>query len=273
MSSVLITGSAGGIGRALTARFQQAGWTVHASERSGPGLTLDVTNEASVLAAKAQIGVPDVVINNAGLGLLAPMAETPDEQLARQLDVNVRGLARVTRAFVPEMCRRGKGRVINVGSLAGVSVLPWFGAYAATKFAVEAMTDALRLECQPFGVEVVLIEPSVVGTAFVDAAVASLRASAEQSLWSDALEYSVAHARALDPVQVSAQAVAEVIFQAASARRPKPRYRVGRLASLLVRLSAWLPTPLTDVLMRQVAGIRPHRAPSFPHTHPSRSVT
>lgn len=266
MKSVLITGAGGGIGTALTARFRAAGWVVHASERSGAGLTLDVTSEASVHAAKAAIGVPDVVINNAGIGLLAPMAELGDEELVRQFEVNVRGLARVTRAFVPEMCRRGHGRLINVGSLAGVSVLPWFGGYSATKFAVEAMTDALRLECRPFGVEVSLIEPSVVGTGFVEAALASLRSVGPQSQWRDAVAYSIAHARDLDPVQVTPDRVAEVIFRAATSRHPKARYRVGRLASWLLRLQAVLPTAINDLLLRRLGGLSVRRPPALPAT-------
>jgi NAD(P)-dependent dehydrogenase (short-subunit alcohol dehydrogenase family) len=161
VKSVLITGATGGIGKALVARFSGAGWRVHATDRKG-ALPLDVTSDESVSALREKIGVPDLVINNAGIGLLGPMAEIPDELIARQFDVNVRGLARVTRAFAPEMARRGNGRLINISSLAGVFTLPWFGAYAATKHAVEAVSDALRLELAPFGVDVVLIEPSIV---------------------------------------------------------------------------------------------------------------
>lgn len=259
--SVLITGAGGGIGRALVARFTAAGWTVHASERKSATLPLDVTDDASVLAARAQVGVPDVVINNAGLGLLGPMAELPDEVLARQYDVNVRGLARVTRAFAPTMARRGHGRIINVGSLAGVLTLPWFGAYSATKYAVEAVSDALRLELAPFGVPVVLVEPSVVGTGFVDAAVASLEQARANSTWHAALAHTLANKDVLASVAVTPEQVAEVVFRAATTRRPRARYRVGALASLLLRLAALLPTGLRDRLLRGLVGLhRPARA-------------
>ena len=252
MSSVLITGAGGGIGQALVARFTKAGWTVHASERRGPGLELDVTSDESVQNARARIGVPDVVINNAGLGLLRPMAETSDELIVRQLDVNVRGLARVTRAFVPDMCRRRHGRVINVGSLAGVFTLPWFGSYSATKHAVEAMSDALRVEVAPFGVHVSLIEPSIVGTGFVDQAVTSLERAAPGSLWHDAIQQTLAGRAAFSAVQITPEQVAEVIFSAATARRPKARYRVGFWASLGLRIAALLPTRLTDAVLRSL---------------------
>lgn len=259
MSSVLITGAGGGVGRALAARFQQAGWTVHATERSGPGQTLDVTDDASVDAARARLGVPDVLINNAGLGLFGPMAELPDAQLVHQFEVNVRGLARVTRAFVPDMCRRGHGRVINVGSLAGVFTLPWFGAYAATKHAVEAMSDALRLEVAPFGVRVCLVEPSIIGTGFVDAAMASLERSAQRSLWTGPLQEALGLRRLFGSVQLSAEQVAEVVFRAAVSRAPRARYRVGALASLALRGLSLLPTGLVDAVLRTFTGLTPAR--------------
>lgn len=257
MKSVLITGAGGGIGRALVEVFTNAGWQVHASERRGPGLTLDVTNDDSVRLAKEQLGVPDVLINNAGLGLLAPMAETSDEAITRQFEVNVRGLARVTRAFVPEMIRRGHGRVINVGSLAGTFTLPWFGSYAATKHAVEAMTDALRLECAPFGVKVSLIEPSVVGTGFVDAAIDSLQRAAEHSAWRGPLLEGVRRQATFSLAQITPQQVAQVVFRAATTRAPRARYRVGRLASFVLRVASLLPTPVVDAVMRSFTGLTP----------------
>lgn len=263
MKTVLITGAGGGIGRALVQAFTAAGWQVHATERAGADAQLDVTSDESVRLARERFGVPDVLVNNAGLGLLAPMAETPDELLARQLDVNVRGLARVTRAFVSEMVRRGHGRVINVGSLAGTFTLPWFGAYAATKYAVEAMSDALRIECAPFGVTVSLIEPSVVGTGFVDTAVASLRRAADGSRWRSALVEAVRLRDRLSLVQVSPERVARAVLQAATVGKPRARYRVGRLASVALRLVSWLPTPLSDALLRSLTGLT-SPSPSFP---------
>lgn len=259
--SVLITGASGGIGQALVARFGAAGWRVIPTDRRDSELIMDVTDEASVQAARARVGVPDVVINNAGLGLFGPLAELPDDSLVRQFEVNVRGLARVTRAFVPDMCRRGSGRVINVGSLAGVFTPPFFGGYAATKHAVEAMSDALRLEVAPFGVQVCLIEPSVVGTAFVEASLASLGRAAVGSSWREPMLETVARRDAFRPVEMTAEQVAAVIFHAATARRPRARYRVGALASWLIRALGMLPTPLRDALLRAAGGLRKLPAP------------
>jgi len=157
------------------------------------------------------------------------------------------------------MARRGHGRIINVGSLAGVFTVPWFGASSATKYAVEAVSDALRLELAPFGVHVVLVEPSVVGTGFVDAAVASLAQAQASSTWRDALAHTLAHRDVLSTVTVTPERVADVIFRAATARAPRARYRVGALASLLRRGASLLPTPVRDRLLRALVGLRrPH---------------
>lgn len=270
MKTVLITGASGGIGRALVARFTAAGWKVIAGDRSGDGLTLDVTDEASVRAARQAVGAPDVLINNAGIGLLGPIAELPDELIARQFDVNVRGVARMVRAFAPAMCARRAGRIINVSSLAGVTSLPWFGAYAASKHAVEAVSDAMRLELAPFNVKVSIVEPSIVGTGFVDAAIESLERAAPSSAWEAELRATVARRSAFLPVTVTPERVADAVFHAATSRFPRARYRVGWLASLLIRAQALLPTFVTDALLRAMVGFgsRP-RAPLPSPTHTS----
>jgi len=269
--SVFITGATGGIGRELVRHFLQDGWTVFAGclepnpvlEPGAIAVPLDVTNDASVRAAREQVGVPDLLVNNAGIGLLGPIAELPDEALVRQFEINVRGLARVTRAFVPEMCRRGQGQVINVSSLAGVFTLPWFGAYSASKHAVESMSDALRMEVAPFGVRVSIVEPSIVGTAFVDHAVESLRRAAQHSQWSPALEQTIARKDSFSAVQLQPAQVAAVVLRAAKARRPSARYRVGALASWLLRLGALLPVPLLDAVLRALSGLDRKR-PTLP---------
>ncbi len=269
--SVLITGATGGIGRELVQHFLRDGWTVFAGcLESAPTLepgaivvALDVTSEASVQAARQKVGVPDLLINNAGIGLLGPIAELPDEAIVRQFEINVRGLARVTRAFVPEMCRRGHGQVINISSLAGVITLPWFGAYSASKHAVESMSDALRLEVVPLGVRVSIVEPSIVGTAFVENAVESLRRAAAHSQWSQALEHTIARKDAFSPVQLQPSQVAAVALRAANTKRPAARYRVGALASWLLRLGSLLPVPLLDAVLRALTGLSRKR-PALP---------
>ncbi|MFT3707564.1 MAG: SDR family oxidoreductase [Archangium sp.] len=254
MKTVLITGASGGIGKALVSRFTRAGWNVLACDRSGDGHRVDVTDEASVRALKQQVGTPDVLINNAGIGLLGPIVELSDDVLSRQLDVNVRGVARMVRTFAPGMCERGQGRIVNVSSLVGVTSLPWFGAYAASKHAVEALSDAMRMELAPFGVGVSIVEPSIVGTGFVDAAIASLEKSAPGSAWEQPLRNTVARKDAFLPITITPERVAEAVFHAATSRLPRARYRVGWISSWLIRCSAFLPSFVTDAIMRAMVG-------------------
>ena len=248
--SVLITGARGGIGQALVERFTRAGWSVVGTDRP----EVDVTREETLQALRERIPTPDVIINNAGIGLLGPMAELPDEVLARQLDVNVRGPARVVRTFASDLIARGSGRIINVSSLVGVFTLPWFGAYAASKHALEAVSDALRLELAPFGVHVTVVEPSIVGTGFVDTAVASLERAAPRSRWASWLRATVQRSGDFSLVTVRPEQVAETIFRAATARSPRARYRVGALASWAIRASRWLPTRWADAVLRALTG-------------------
>lgn len=268
MKTVLITGASGGIGQALVARFERAGWKVFACDRRGNGLHLDVTDEASVRSVRAEVGVPDVIVNNAGIGLLGPIVELPDEVLAKQFDVNVRGPARLARAFAPDMCARGHGRFINVSSMVGLFTLPWFGAYAASKHAMEAVSDAMRLELAPFGVKVAVVEPSIVGTGFVDAAIQSLERAAPGSAWEAPLRNTIASAGDFSFITVTPERVAETIFRAATARSPRSHYRVGWLGSLGIRAAKLLPAFVLDAILRAMVGFRAPSAPRLQRQTP-----
>jgi NAD(P)-dependent dehydrogenase (short-subunit alcohol dehydrogenase family) len=123
----------------------------------------DVTDEAGVTRAAAAIGELDALVDNAGIAIAAPLEFLPPEELTRQLDVNVVGQLRVLQAFMPAL-RRSRGRVVLMGSIGGRSALPFLGAYAMSKFALEAMADALRIELAPFGINVAIIEPGTIAT-------------------------------------------------------------------------------------------------------------
>lgn len=258
--SVLITGAAGGIGRLTVERFAAAGWTVFASDRALDGLprgerivpiVLDVTSDASVAAARAQLGVPDVIVNNAGVGLMGPITEMRDEDLQRMFDVNVLGPTRVARAFVPPMAARGSGRIVNVGSLAGICTIPFLGGYCASKHAVEAVTDAMRLELQPLGIGVSLVQPAVVNTGFVDRALASLNGCAAGSAsWRAPLQRTAALRATLARTELHPRTVADAVFRAATHRWPRARYPVGTLTVFLIRLMHLLPTFVSDAVLR-----------------------
>ncbi len=190
---VLITGCSSGIGRAAALSLHQAGFTVYATARqtsalaelSGLGLrtlALDVTDEESmtqaVAAVEADAGAVRVLINNAGYGLYGPVEQQPMAEIRRQFETNFFGLVRLTQLVLPGMRRQGRGRILNVSSMGGRITLPGGAFYHASKYAVEALSDALRMEVAQFGIDVVLIEPGPVKTPWNDVAAASLSTAA-----------------------------------------------------------------------------------------------
>ncbi|MEM9036715.1 MAG: SDR family oxidoreductase [Actinomycetota bacterium] len=182
MVSVLITGCSSGFGELAARSFAAAGHDVIATMRTpsrGEDLladaaaagwslrvvALDVTDQASIHAAKTEVGVPDVLVNNAGVELVAPVTGASDEEMLWQFEANVFGVARMLRTFVPDMRDRGAGVVVNVGSIAGLVGRPFAGFYAATKHALEGLSEALRFEVGRRGVRVHLIQPGQFPTA------------------------------------------------------------------------------------------------------------
>src|SRR5215831_11963858 len=186
---VLITGCSSGIGRAAAVSLHRAGLRVYATARrvdaladlAGRGITtmaLDVTDEASMTAAVAAVeadaGAVGTLINNAGYGLYGPVEQVPMAEIRRQFETNFFGLVRLTQLVLPGMRHRGEGRILNVSSMGGRITLPGGAFYHASKYAVEAFSDALRMEVAQFGIGVVLIEPGPVKTPWNDVAAASL---------------------------------------------------------------------------------------------------
>ncbi len=175
---VLVTGASSGIGRSCAEHLAARGMTVYGASRtlspdaklSFHGLRMDVTDDSSVHAAVQQIhekhGRIDVVINNAGNGIAGAVEETSPQEAMAQLDTNFFGVHRVCRAVLPMMRQQGDGVIINVSSLAGLLAVPYQAFYSASKFAVEGLTEALRMEVKPFGIRVALIEPGDFKTDF-----------------------------------------------------------------------------------------------------------
>ena len=176
---ILITGCSTGIGRELALRLAGSGYTVVATARrvealddlpAALKLQVDVTRTDSVNRAVdctlQRFGRIDVLISNAGYAIRGAVEEVPVEQVQQMFDVNVCGMIRMIRAVVPHMRERGVGRIINIGSVSGKLVTPANGAYSASKFALEALSDALRLELAPFGIQVALVEPGSINTPF-----------------------------------------------------------------------------------------------------------
>ena len=250
---VLITGCSTGIGRDLTQHLTQAGYTVVATARKAETLDdlpaalklpLDVTQPESIKQAVESVilrfGRIDVLVNNAGYGLRGAVEEISDEQAQRIFDVNVFGVIRMIRTVVPHMRKQKSGRIVNISSIVGKLSTPANGLYSATKFAVEALSDALRLELEPFGIQVVLVEPGAIQTNFMDTVQSHTQetfdnpASPYRTLYQQ-YEQATAEMSGHAP---GPEAVSRVIQQALEASRPKARYLAGvafsgRLALLL----------------------------------------
>src|SRR5690349_10754325 len=245
---VLITGATAGIGRTTALHLASRGHHVIATGRKSAELAklkaeatggrvdtllLDVTSLASITSAVSAVDALtggyglDVLVNNAGFGVLGPTAEISDSEMRRQYDTNVFGLMNVTRAFLPKMLDRRAGRIINVSSVGGRVTLPYFGVYNSTKFAVEALSDALRYELRPFGIDVALIEPGVIRTNFESTAATGL-----QGLTSGAYRNALAKydtmSKAADRLASNPIVVAKAIARAVSARRASARYVTPR---------------------------------------------
>jgi NAD(P)-dependent dehydrogenase (short-subunit alcohol dehydrogenase family) len=263
---VLVTGASSGIGRATAIEFARRGHLVFAAARreevladlaaTEPNIqpvSLDVTAAGSVRRAWAKIeaetggaGV-DVLVNNAGFALAGPVEVLTGKDVQRQFDTNVFGLLAVTRAVLPAMRARGSGRIINLSSMVGRVTFPGMGVYGATKYAVEALSDALRLEVAGFGISVVLVEPGFVATNI---------GAAEDGRPDGAAEVPAAYAAMVtsgtkyvaDQVAkgIPAAQVAAVIADAAQSRSPRARYLVpGKIKPLVAFLTA-LPDRLAD---------------------------
>ena len=236
---VLITGCSTGIGRHLAQRLTQLGYTVVATARKvetlddltvALKLQLDVTQTDSVNQAinltLQQFGRIDTLVNNAGYCMLGALEEVSEEQTQQVFDVNVFGALRMIRAVVPYMREQRTGRIINISSIAGKLSTPVNGTYAATKFALEALSDALQMELAPFGIQVVLVEPGAIKTRFDDTAQAHAQnillnpASPYRSLYKQGDQFA-ASMRKDEP---GPDIVSEVIERAMKAVTPKTRY-------------------------------------------------
>jgi NAD(P)-dependent dehydrogenase (short-subunit alcohol dehydrogenase family) len=270
--TVLITGCSTGIGRATVVRFATAGWRVVATARRQEAvadlaservatLALDVCDEAGMRAAVESVGRShggiDVLVNNAGYGMQAPVEEADLDDVRRQFETNVFGLVRLSQLVLPGMRERGWGRVVNVSSMGGRLTFPGGGFCHATKHAVEAISDALRLEVAGFGVAVVLVEPGPVLTEFGSTTIASIDAATTE----DAGPYAPFKQRlgqrlasAYDGrrsnLASSADDVAATIVKAVEARRPRARYVVGPVAHALLAGRRVLPDRAFDALIR-----------------------
>lgn len=248
--TVLITGSSSGIGRATALRFQQTGWSVAATMRSPEketelgklaGITLirlDVTSEDSIEAAIDEtikrFGGIDVVVNNAGYGLVGPFEASTPEQIRRQFETNVFGLMNVVRAVLPHMRERRAGVIINVASMGGRITFPLYSLYHGTKWAVEGFSEGLQFELEQFGIRVKIIEPGAIKTDFYDRSMDVMKKAG-------LVAYDSFVNRAMPNMQRAGEngpppsIVSEVIFKAATDGSNRMRYQAGTNGVLFLR--------------------------------------
>jgi len=281
---VLITGATAGIGRMTALHLAKLGHHVIASGRkpgelaklrdeaigelaklqaSGkPGgkldtLLLDVTSLASIAAAGTEVdaltngrGI-DVLVNNAGFGVLGPTSEISDSEMRRQYETNVFGLMNVTRAFLPAMMARRNGRIINVSSVGGRITLPYFGVYNSTKYAVESLSDAMRYELRPFGIDVTMIEPGVIRTNFEATAATNLQLLADGPFKVAVHKYEEM-SKSADRFASNPIVIAKAIARAVQARRPAARYVAPFSTNFVILFARLFPTRVWDWAMRKV---------------------
>ena len=273
---VVITGASTGIGAGCAIGCAQQGMTVFAGVRdlrAGEALQakegaaiiplqLDVTDDESIKRAadtvRQRVGGAGLagLINNAGIAIGSPLEVIPLSQLRKQLEVNVIGQIAVTQAFLP-LLRQAQGRIVNMGSIAGRGTIPMMGPYSASKFAMEALTDALRLELYPWGIHVSIIEPGAIATPIWDKSL-NTALDVEKDMPAGAkLLYEKAARQVREAVQEAAQraipvdAVVQAVLHALTSPRPKTRYLVGTDAKLRAFMAKWLPDRMQDWILKK----------------------
>ena len=267
---VLITGCSTGIGRAFAVEFAGRGHRVFASARrpetldeiEGPRLEvlrLDVTDPESIANAIATVieraGRIDIVVNNAGQPLFGPLAELPLESLRRVLDTNLVGLLAVAQAAFPFMADRGSGRIVNVGSVVGLLPTPWGGAYCTTKAAVHMLSEVLRLEVSPLGIDVIEVQPGGVESNIANRGVQGLEPYSERTSRYRSMAAAISKRASLSQVGATSAAAFASDVVAAILRPQAPRViRAGKGAHLAARL-ARLPGAVRDRVLTKRFGL------------------
>ena len=275
-TTILLTGASAGIGRDTALALARAGHHVIAAARRLPALEalaaeaggaitplqLDLDDPASIAAAMAEVdritagrGV-DALINNAGFATAGALAELSDRDLRGQFETNVFGLMTLTRAVLPAMLARGAGRIVNVSSVSGRIPAPILGAYHASKYALEALSDALRMELAPLGIQVVIVEPGTIRTEFAaralgEATRARGAGSRYDAVYARSAELEATFARLAGGTRPVVRAIERALF----ARRPCARYVAPRRFALVIALIGILPTRWVDAAMRRTFGL------------------
>jgi NAD(P)-dependent dehydrogenase (short-subunit alcohol dehydrogenase family) len=266
---VLVTGASAGIGKCCAEHLRTCGYRVFGTSRRPPPaaaqapavemIATDVDDDRSVAdgvrAVVEKAGRLDAVVNNAGWGLMGAVEDTSIEEAKAQLETNFFGALRVCRAALPVMRRQGGGHIVNVSSLGGVVGLPFSGLYSASKFALEGLSEALRLETWRFGIRVVLIEPGDFRTNFT-AARRMTKASSGDSAYREAVERALAAQVEEETNGPGPEPIARLVERVLRSRNPRARYSVGLMRQrIVVPCKRFLPPRLFEWIFSRAMGV------------------
>lgn len=262
---VVVTGAASGIGRAIARECHGRGHVVYATDLKTDAMNdlqimgirtakLDVTSATDIAALVETLerdgAKPDVLINNAGFGAIAPLSELPMARLRAQFEVNVFSIVALCQALIPGMVARGHGRIVNIGSVSGVVATPFAGAYCASKSAVHALSASMRMELAPFGIRVITVQPGAIRSDFGAAASkGAASATARDSLYAAVSDAIHERAHAGQVGAITAEVFAAKMMDAVLAQHPSPEVRIGPQTRLLPFLKRYLPTSALDRIL------------------------
>ncbi len=268
---VLITGTSSGIGQAFVYEFLSKGFKVIATARNLQKIEhlatenvilkkLDVTNENEIEELKKFVEeenlVPEIIVNNAGYGLMGPEVELPLDAIRKQFDTNVFGAIKVVQAFVPLMVRRKKGVIVNISSISGIMPTPFASAYCASKAALTAFSDSLRMELSPFGINVVTVQPGAITSKFGDNALRELKSNLkEDSLYSEFKEAMFQRAKASQKNSTPAEKFVKKVVKKILKKNPPAIIRGGKLSVLVPFLKKYLPAKVLDTILKKEFGL------------------
>ncbi|KAA6344611.1 Fatty acyl-CoA reductase [termite gut metagenome] len=261
---VLITGASSGIGKTTAQLLLQKGYTVYGAARriekmndlkqAGANiLQMDVSDDNSMVKGIEKIieneGNVDVLINNAGFGSYGAIEEVPIADARYQLEVNVFGAARLTQLVIPHMKKRQSGKIVNISSIGGKFAAPFGGWYHASKFALEALSDSLRMEVNPFGIDVIVIEPGGVKSEWGDIAMEHALKVTKEEAYKKIVQKTMESTEKLKEKITEPEVIANLIYKAITAKNPKTRYSGGFMAGITLFMRKILSDKLMDNLI------------------------